>query len=1212
MNFRAIFRFELNYQLRQAATWIYFGVLFVFAFAVIRFSSPGDGSYANAPAAIAFVTVVGSLIWLLMAAAIAGDAAARDVQTRMYSLTYTSPVSKSGHLGGRFLAAFTISAIIQLAIPAGALIALYFPGMNAGPLGPFRLSAYLTAFGYIAIPTVFIATSIQFAFAAISGRAISAYIASICLLITSQLVSTTVAQLTGSRIFARLLDLIGAIGILSDFEGWTPIEKNTRLIALEGPLLGNRLLWLGIAAGLLAFTFIRFRFAHYAPGKRRGFLRLRRKSHTAAEAAEQVLTAPSKLLVIPAVRPAYTFISCLRQTLGIAGTSFRKIAGSPGGLAIVAAAAIITALFGAQSMKQFGIPLLPTTGQITDFLTAPFSNIKSPWVIIPLLTDFYAGELIWREREARMSEITDTAPVPEWALLCGKFLGLAFMLIAWLTLLMFAGIAIQADMGYHHFEISLYLKTLFGLQLTDYLLFALLALAVHVLVNNKYLGHGAVVAIFGLIAFAPKLGVQHHLLIYGTDPGWFYSDMRGFTPSAGPWIWFKTYWAAWALLIAVAARLFWVRGKEQGIRSRIRLARHRFTQSTVVTAAAAGILLLSTGAYIFYNTNILNTYNSASGLLEQRADYERLYGRYAKIAQPLLTGTSLSVSIYPKQRSAEIKGIYTLMNKSATSIDSIHIATGSEAETGEISFDRIAKRVLENKRLNYRIYALQQPLLPGDSLKLTFEVRYAPRGFRNSGADAAVVPNGTYFTNLEWLPVIGYQSEREINDPGLRKQYRLPRRAASPSLYDVSARLGRTGSERIAFDAVISTDGGQTAIAPGKLRRKWSEAGRNYFHYAADAPIGNEYAILSANYEVRRARWQNVSIEIFHHPQHAANLDRWVKSIRASLAYYSKEFGPYPYHQIRLIERPGDGASLHADAMNITYEEGFAFYNPDDGPHGLDLPFYVVAHEVAHQWWGAAQLGYAHVEGSPFLVEGLAVYSGMEVLEDTYGHDQLLRYQQQVMGQAYQTPRSRAGVPLIRAVNSFLGYRKGPLALYALDRYIGRDRVNEALRRLVLKHGLGTVPLPTTLDLYSELKAATPDSLRYLLHDLFEANTFWEFRTEQPLAIRQKAGSWQVTIGVQTRKVTVGEDGTETSVPLNDWVEVGVFAAANGKEPARLLYLKKHRIRSGKQTITVIVSQQPFRAGIDPNHLLTGPEAEDNVRDVKILPGNDLTTAKKH
>ena len=66
--------------------------------------------------------------------------------------------------------------------------------------------------------------------------------------------------------------------------------------------------------------------------------------------------------------------------------------------------------------------------------------------------------------------------------------------------------------------------------------------------------------------------------------------------------------------------------------------------------------------------------------------------------------------------------------------------------------------------------------------------------------------------------------------------------------------------------------------------------------------------------------------------------------------------------------------------------------------------------------------------------------------------------------------------------------------------YIGKDRVDDALRSLLKKHGSGAPPLPTSLDLYRELQAVTPDSFQYLLHDLFEKNTFWELETERATA----------------------------------------------------------------------------------------------------------------
>ena len=117
---------------------------------------------------------------------------------------------------------------------------------------------------------------------------------------------------------------------------------------------------------------------------------------------------------------------------------------------------------------------------------------------------------------------------------------------------------------------------------------------------------------------------------------------------------------------------------------------------------------------------------------------------------------------------------------------------------------------------------------------------------------------------------------------------------------------------------------------------------------------------------------------------------------------------------------------------------------------------------------------------------------------------------------------------------------------------------------------------------------------QYLLQDLFERNTFWELETERATAQQTEGGTWQVTLDVRARKVVVDEAGVETEVPMDDWLEVGVF---NEGEP----YLEKLRIRSGTQTITVTVPQKPARAGIDPRHLLSDLEEVDkNVTTIRL------------
>jgi ABC-type transport system involved in multi-copper enzyme maturation permease subunit len=1218
MKLRTIFRFELVYQLRRASTWLVFAILATIAFLFVRGSFLSDALYAefflNSPFIIASTTVFGSLLWLVLGAATAGEIAARDVETGMHPLTYTAPVSKAEHLGGRFLAAFVLNLLILLAVPLGVVLAVYASGVDPELIGPFRPAAYLTAYGFFALPNAFVGTSIHFAWAALGRRALASYVGSVLLIFVAYGGFAAVLYYLERQDVAALLDVMGHIFVTSELVlGWTPIEKSTRLIELEGPLLHSRLVWTAVALATLAFTYARFRVEHLTASG--WWSRIARFGKPATEAHaptpsgfDVASTAP---ISVPHVRQTFGFATRLRQLLAVTGDSFRTLAKSRGGLVLLTGVAAIAVIVLPQNFENMGTPLLPRTEYVLTFLTAPLTQPFTQWVITPLLIVLYAGELVWRERSAGLGEITDAAPLPDWVRFAGKFLGLALILAVWMALLMLVGILVQVRMGYHNFEIGLYLKAIFGLQLPEYLLFAVLALVIQGLVNQKYLGHLLALVAYVFIAFAAKLGIDHDLLVYGSAPGWTYTDMRGFGASLGPWRWFMLYWAAWALLLAVVARVLWMRGLEGGLRTRLQQARGRFTRPTAMAATMAAGLVLGLGGFIFYNTNVLNEYATPSERAERQAEYERRFGRYANAPQPGIRATKLHVEIHPRRRAVEIRGTYQLVNGTATPIDTIHLATAPGVQTGSFTFDRPAAPVVANEELGHTIYALKQSLRPGETLRLSFAVNARPKGFRNSGAGRSVEANSSFFTN-EFLPKLGYQPRRELFGPSERRAHGLPARRLFPSLAEVEAggditgEAGEdfTGSGRVTVETVVGTAGDQIAVAPGVLRRTWTNDGRRYFHYATDTPIGNEYRFFSARYAVHEERWtprtgpgHPVTIQIFHHPQHAANLGSLLRSVRASLEHNSREYGPYPHSYIRLVENPGGGVGAHADATTIDYTEGFSRYNPAVDPNGLDMPFAIMAHEMAHQW-GVA---YALAEGAPLLSESFAWYAAMGVVEETYGRAHLERLRR-FFRQPSPIPPIRQSVPLLRAMDPYAAYRKGPAALFALREYMGAERVNLAFRRLREKQRAGAPP-STTLDLYRELQAVSPDSLRPLLHDLFAANTFWQLKTERATAKQTPAGAWQVTLRIRARKITVDPAGVETEVPMNEWVPVGVFApTGQGTEFGDTLYLRPHRIRTGPQTITLTVPRKPSDAGVDPYLLLIDLERFDNVEEVEIEP----------
>ena len=160
--------------------------------------------------------------------------------------------------------------------------------------------------------------------------------------------------------------------------------------------------------------------------------------------------------------------------------------------------------------------------------------------------------------------------------------------------------------------------------------------------------------------------------------------------------------------------------------------------------------------------------------------------------------------------------------------------------------------------------------------------------------------------------------------------------------------------------------------------------------------------------------------------------------------------------------------------------------------------------------------------------------------------------------------------------------------------------MNTALRRFLQKHRAGVPPFPTSHDLYAELRAVTPDSLRPLLHDLFAEITLWDVRADAARVEPAGTGAFRVTLDVTASKLRADSIGNETPVPMDDLVEIGVFApAAAGEARGAPLYLRRHRLRAGRQTITVVVPRRPARAGIDPLNKLIQRESGDNVVDVQ-------------
>jgi hypothetical protein len=690
--------------------------------------------------------------------------------------------------------------------------------------------------------------------------------------------------------------------------------------------------------------------------------------------------------------------------------------------------------------------------------------------------------------------------------------------------------------------------------------------------------------------------------------------MNGYGHFVRPMVWFNVYWFAFAALLVVVGYLFWVRGTETSWRQRFANARLQVSAPALTFGAVAFLLMAGSGGFIYYNTNVLNTYRNSKQGEQEQADYEKMYRRLKDTPQPRILAVKVNVDIFPEERSVTFGGSYTIINKNNVPVDSVIVSLESSADIDELTFNRAAKLVFADKDKSTHIYRFDVPLQPRDTALLTFKLRYTAKGFSNSGTNLQDVTfNGT-FVNSSYLPHFGYFEGAEIGDDDKRKENGLPPKERMAALDDPKARLKNyisTDADWVDFETVVSTVPDQIAIAPGYLQREWTEtvAGkpRRYFHYKMDSKILNFYAWLSARYEVKRDAWKGadgkeVKIEIYYHKGHEYNLERMVQGVKKSLDYFTANFSPYQHRQMRILEFPRYASFAQSFPNTVPYSEAIGFIARVKDDEDLDYPFYITAHEVGHQWWAHQVIG-GNVQGATLMSESLAEYSALMVMEKEYGKEKMKKFlsydlDRYLRGRSAERKKEQ---PLMLAENqAYIHYAKGSMIMYALKDYIGEERLNAALKKYLQAVAFQEPPYTNAREFVSVIREAVPDSLQYLVADMFETITLFDNKTQEAKATKLPDGRYKVELTLESHKFRADSLGTEKEIALGDWVDVGVFDKNEDKASklGKPLYFAKHKITQPKTVIDFIINGEPHKAGIDPYNKLIDRVPKDNVKEV--------------
>jgi ABC-2 type transport system permease protein len=1046
-------RYELRALLRSPL--LYLLVIFYFSFTLLGMLGT-DGYFEgeaysfnsklllNAPFAICQNSFFLTKLLLFITAFIAGNSLYKDYRWKVFSLLYAYPISKYYYLNSK-LASVLLALLVVCLCSFSAIVASIFllgsehPGIEAYPW-----IAYLTTPLVYIIPTIFSAGMLIFVWVGISRNIYSGLILAAGLLLYQTILENV---FTGSRNLVALLDPFGQHAFHVATANWNLDTKNSGRLPLGTFVILNRVIWLGIAV-LSYLIFLRKFDFQYPPLL--SFAKGRSKSRTTPSPGIRQITGPLQAITH----------SSLSERLYAAGYllffDFRRLARDWRFLLVtlLGGAALFFLLLKVSRTGSFN--LLPLTRL---FIGAPF-NIYLLTIIFS--TFLFSGVLLNRARQSNMQQLIAATPVKNWQLIASKAGAITLLQMLQLAVFLFISIGIQFINGYDAYKLPLYLFHLFALALPVLIVWNISSQFVHTLFSNFFLSIFVLSSLWMLGQALPEIGIHTKLLKFNHLPFLDYSDFNGYGSVLPGYYYLVFYWCAMGGVLLIGTLAFWKRTITCSLTDRLLLAKSRLGRAAVLFCGCSLLIFLGLGIKIFQaEMKDKKEWMGGKSKEELLKEHQLKWSAYAGLTLPKITEIDLQLDLYPEERKFNANGRYQLINKSSSTLDTILVRTGFD-ELTTLDWKGKAQLIQQDTILNAYLYKLHTPLQAGDSLALSFHIQSIPNTLftRNSG----VLKDGTCLRQ-DILPRLGYQFV----------QHEQPLEDSSALAYNYFQR----DADYLQIRTRISTAVDQIAIAPGELLSKQSTPQRNIYEYHSRIPVKFNFSFHSANYQLYQEEHEGHALQVYYKAGHDHNINSMLEGLKAALSHHTKLLGAYPYQQIRIVEFPFREGNTTATlaANNMLASENLFGVNRSAMEHKIQLPFYIIAHEITHEWFGN-QLMPADVEGSRMLTESITEWLSLRIYHEHFGAEMAERflsvqYDRYHRGRIQEPDTER---PLYKVLShqEYISYGKGAIAFHVLAGLLGTERLEASLKEFLEAYRYTTYTYPSSEDFIRMLKANSP------------------------------------------------------------------------------------------------------------------------------------------
>ena len=1212
-----LLKFEFGYQSKQIGFWVVIIVMFVLGALtpwltdIFGSGAAGEKIKANGAQMIAGAVASWDVAAIFFGAIFTVSGILRDKNFNMLEIVHGTPVSTFDMTMARMIGIYLTILACIFANTFGQFLGQFNPQIDKEILGPINFFYYLQPMLLFTVFNALIITAFFTLIAGMTQNRMLVFVSAIGLFFFS-IMTGLVTELDPPKWVQAIVDPFGSIAYTLETEFWSPEDRNTMMTPVLGYVGLNRLVWGAIS--LLTLTAI---FGKFKRGLTGGKNKLVKESVSPEEiknySAAKVTSGFGADFKAFFARTKFEYFATVKSV------PFMILAGLAA--ALFAVLTIITVFFSPQK-------LVPTSLFMVNI------GFGSFFIPIMLIIAFFSGEMIWRDRTAKFTELLDSTAVRNWPLLLGKWLALCAILATLCLVAVVIGMAVQILAGGPPVNIAIYFKFAFLNILPNYIAMAFLALFVQTFTPNRIVGMLAAAAVMVFFSFIiSRFPFYHPVMGFsGTSPG----SVSEISPYSN-WVrfrWFNMYFGALCVLFAIIGTWLWRRGLQTSLLGRIKTIKSEISPLAGGLAALMLTVFIGSGTYIYGAYNKVDWRNSKENEKFQ-VKFEKMTTREAKLSVPRIYDVVVDADIYPVKQEATIKGSFKMRNEKSEPMTELYVnpASGHPEDVKLLEIDG-ATRLAEGKNedgdlikdfeeFDVMVFRFDPPLAPGAETEMRFETFFhAPRLADGS----AINKNGTFLNNYgtfgssaRGLPTLGLADIR-LRSADKRRKYDLPEFEKRPERTNMEARQSNLffgASGEIDFSATVCTQANQIPIAPGDFIEERVNGDRRCRDYKSDIPISNFYSFLSGDYAVTEDSWTSpegkvIPITVYHGEKHDYSVQDMINATKFGLTHYTEKFSPYQYNYVRIMEVPYIGFA-QAFAGTIPYaEQGFIMDSGDpEDDKTLDNAAQTTLHEMAHQWF-AHQIVPSNTRGNNVLSEGLTSYAALDAYEEMYGWDKA-RYAlekatiEQMVALMFIDKNKE--VPLsIAGEQQYLVYNKADWVMWGLKHYIGRDNMHIAMRNFLDDYGLKGAPYPTTLELIEYLREMAGPDYDQLITDYWDRITYWDLSYGQDdITVSPNSdGTYEIKIPFKLdKKISSEEEPKQISVTeidgeeLNEWVEIGFYKNAPKDKWSDWTDLKRIRVNKAESTLTFSLKERPNHIALDPRRLLMERNVTDNV---KALP----------